>query len=83
MASLEELKTKFRIIRYYTWSKRKGVIQNDVICQEENVDMIYKKHRRAREMGNTNPHYCDDCRLTACWDKGKVIRCKEKKVKQA
>lgn len=73
-------KLQLRIIRYYRLSRKKGVIECTVICSNGTVEQEYKKHKSSRELGKDNPNYCDNCQYTACWDKGKVIRCKEKKI---
>ena len=80
---MEELVNQLRLVRYYRHSKKKGVIECTVICSPDTIELEYKKHHGSRELGKNNPHYCDNCQYTACWDKGKVIRCKEKKVVHA
>lgn len=80
MSSLEELKKQLRLVRYYRQSKKKGIIECTVICDKTTVEKEYKKHHNSRELGKGNPSYCDNCQYTACWDKGKVLRCKEKKI---
>ena len=75
--NMKELVKEFRFIRYYS---KNGTVENTVACSPETVEKVYKKHHGARELGKTKPHFCDDCQYTACWDKGKVVRCKDKKL---
>jgi len=75
-----ELLKQLRMIRYYCYSKKKGITEVTVICSIGTVEGEYRKHRNARELGKNKPHFCDKCQYTSCWDRGKVIRCKEKKV---
>ena len=76
--NMKELVKEFRFIRYYS---KNGTVENTVACSPGTVEKVYKKHRGSRELGKTNPHFCDDCQYTACWDKGKVVRCKDKKLR--
>ena len=73
---------RLRHIRYYTHSLKKGVVQNDVICCDENVDSLYEKFKRQgkqpRELNSKKyAGLCDKCQFTYCWDSGKAVRCAE------
>jgi len=75
---MKKLIKELHLIRYYS---KNGTVENTIVCSPETVEQVYKKHHHSRELGKTNPHYCDNCQYIHCWDKGKVIRCKDKKVK--
>ena len=83
--TMEELKSSLRLLKYYTYRKSKGVTEHTIICCDENVDELFEKYRKRSNTTIEIGKYqglCDDCQLTACWDRCKAIRCNIKKVKQ-
>ena len=53
-----------------------------IICDELNIDRIFKKKPDAIELGPYQG-YCDDCLLTECGHRRKVKRCKLKETEES
>jgi len=70
---------KFRILHQYRYNG-KEVIKTVHLCDISTVDSVYKKlKRRGTIIALGKGTWCDDCRLTGCWDHGHAIMCNIKK----
>lgn len=81
--NLSDVVNEMRILKAYRYDpKKREVICTIHLCSIDNANDIFRKLSQNRQSVIAiakGSSWCDNCRLTACWDKGKAITCNIKK----